>query len=123
MKLLTTEGYEAIALKRFRIFKNPGDLEYYDKVLQNGYKLDGDKVPVITTQHASKGRQAAKVIVFAERGRKCAEEEDAEHRLAYVATTRTKGDLEICAERMVDWAEMPYEYPIESAAPISEEVL
>lgn len=114
MKLLTTDGYEAIALKKFRIFKNAGDLEYYDKVLQNGYKLDGEKVPVITTQHASKGRQAPKVVVFSERGRKCAEEEDAEHRLAYVATTRTKGDLEICAERMVEWAEMPYEFPMEA---------
>lgn len=117
-KLLTTEGYEAIALKKFRIFKHPGDLEYYDKVLQNGYSLDGKNVPVITTQHASKGRQAPKVLIFSERGRKCAEEEDAEHRLAYVAATRTRGDLEICAERLVDWAEMPYEYPIDQEASI-----
>lgn len=113
MKLLTTEGYEAIALKKFRVFKNAEDLEYYNRVIENGYRLDGEKVPVITTQHASKGRQAPKVVIFSERGRKCAEEADAEHRLAYVAATRTEGDLEICAERKVDWAEAPYEYPME----------
>ena len=110
-KFLTTEGYEAIALKRFRVFKHSEDLEYYERVVQNGHKLSSDGAPVITTMHASKGRQGKKVVVFSERGRKCALEEDAEHRLAYVAVTRTQGDLEICADRLVEWAELPYEYP------------
>lgn len=108
---LTSDGYEAIALKKFRVFKHAEDLEYYERVRENGYSLSGTGVPVITTIHASKGRQKPKVLVFSERGRKCALEEDPEHRLAYVAVTRTQGDLEVCAERLVDWAEMPYNYP------------
>ncbi len=120
-KFLTSEGYEAIALKSFRVFKHAEDLEYYERVIQNGHSLSGSGVPVVTTIHASKGRQGKKVLVFSERGRKCALEEDAEHRLAYVAVTRTQGDLEICDDRLVEWAELPYEYP--QADQKKEEVL
>jgi superfamily I DNA/RNA helicase len=93
--------------------KHPEDLEYYDRVVKNGYGLDGRGAPVVTTIHGSKGRQAEGVTVFNEMGRRCWDDQDTEHRLAYVASTRTRGDLEICADRRVEWAASQYDYPTE----------
>lgn len=117
-KILTAEGAEAIRAQQFRVFDHPEDLEYYKRVVENGYSLQVTNqegkitVPVITTIHGSKGRQAPKVVIFQEMGKKCKEDMDNEHRLAYVAATRTEGGIEICAERTVDWAEESYDYPM-----------
>jgi hypothetical protein len=119
MKILTEDGADLIRGKHFRSLKHADDLEYYDRVIDNGYSLetvdekDEINVPVITTIHGAKGRQSPRVVVFNEMGRKCGEDDmDTEHRLAYVAATRTSGELEVCSERMVDWAEKMYEYPL-----------
>ncbi len=119
MKILTEDGADLIRGKHFRSLKHADDLEYYDRVIDNGYSLetvdeqDQINVPVITTIHGAKGRQSPRVVVFNEMGRKCGEDDmDTEHRLAYVAATRTSGELEVCSERMVDWAEKMYEYPL-----------
>lgn len=111
-KILTSEGADLVRMKRYHALKYTNDLEYYARVIGNGYKLDGD-LPTITTIHGSKGRQAEEVVVFTEMGRKCWEDPDTEHRLAFVAATRTKGSLEFCAERTVEWAENSYDYPVE----------
>jgi superfamily I DNA/RNA helicase len=109
--ILTQDGADIIRMKSYRLFRHADDLAYYDRVIENGYDLEGN-CPIITTMHGSKGRQAEQVIVFNEMGRKCWDDPDTEHRLAYVAATRTRGELEICNERTLDWAEMPYEYPV-----------
>jgi len=111
-RILTLEGANVIATKDYNQLNRSDDLKYYSDVLERGYPLDGDKCTVITTMHASKGREADRVVIFNERGRRCVEDTDSEHRLAYVAATRTMGDLEICMERNVDWAEYPYDYPL-----------
>lgn len=119
-KILTEKGAELVRSRSYRAFKHPEDLEYYHRVVENGHSLDivdaegKVRVPVITTIHGSKGRQAPQVVVFTEMGRKCWEDADTEHRLAYVAATRTQGMLEFCAERKVEWAESPYNYPIKT---------
>lgn len=110
-KILTMEGANLIATKSYQHLHRADDLLYYKKVLERGLPLDGEKCTIITTMHASKGREADRVVIFNERGRRCVEDVDSEHRLAYVAATRTMGDLEICMERNVDWAEYPYDFP------------
>jgi len=120
-KILTQEGADIIRARNLQALKPSyvGDFEYYHRVVDNGYSLqtvDADgktRVPIITTIHGSKGRQAPRVVVFSEFGQKCKEDMDNEHRLAYVASTRTYGSLEICAQRRVDYAEERYEYPVE----------
>lgn len=114
-KILTEEGSEVISLRQFGVLKHSSDLEYYRRLREKGYDLRG-KCPVITTLHGSKGREAKNVVLFTETSRKCWEDPESEHRLAYVGSTRTQGTLEICAERTVDWAEIPYEYPSEDKA-------
>ena len=109
-KVLTVDGAEVIRQKHFRALKYPDDLEYYDRVVENGYSLE-QACPIITTIHGSKGRQADQVVLFAEMGKKCWDDPDTEHRLAYVGATRTRGDLTICQDRTVDWAEEYYDYP------------
>ena len=111
-KILTEQGSDTIQGRDYRTFKHADDLEYYARVKGNGYSLGGTKIPSITTIHGSKGRQAPGVVVFSEMGMKCFEDHDSEHRLAYVASTRTQGELQICAERTVDWAEGQYDYPM-----------
>ena len=111
-KILTEEGVSLIRGQNLRAFKYAEDMEYYRRVVENGYTLDGKEIPVITTIHGSKGRQAPRVVIFEEMGKKCKDDMDNEHRLAYVAATRTRGDLQICAERTVDWAEETYDYPL-----------
>lgn len=111
-KILTEHGADAIRGRDYRTLKHADDLEYYARVKGNGYALGGTKIPSITTIHGSKGRQAPGVVVFSEMGMKCFEDHDSEHRLAYVASTRTQGELQICAERTVDWAEGQYDYPL-----------
>lgn len=114
-KIVTEAGANLIQSKTYRAFKHPDDLEYYHRVIQNGHSLHADKIPIITTIHGSKGREAPSVVVFSEMGSKCWDDQDSEHRLAYVAATRTQGELEICAERTVGWAKTKYDYPIEKA--------
>lgn len=111
-KILTEEGVRAVRERQYSRMKHAEDLEYYDRVIKNGYDLDAERVPTITTIHGAKGRQADGVTVFSEMGRRCWEDPDTEHRLAYVAATRTKGDLEICADRRVEWAASVYDYPV-----------
>lgn len=111
-KILTSEGAEAIRMRYYNVFDHSEDFEYYHRVLENGYKLTGPNIPVITTMHGSKGRQAKKVVVFSEMSKRCWEDEDSEHRLAFVAMTRTEGVLEVCAQQTVDWAKENYDYPI-----------
>jgi len=111
-KVLTAEGADAIRRRYYNLFKHSEDFEFYHQVLDNGYKLSGPNIPVITTMHGSKGRQAKKVVVFSEMSKRCWEDEDSEHRLAFVAMTRTEGALQICAQQTVDWAKMNYDYPI-----------
>jgi len=112
-KLLTQEGADVVRQRAYRVFRHPEDLEYYHRVVQNGHSLDGTEIPVITTIHGSKGRQAPRVVVFDEMNGKCWDDPDAEHRLAYVAATRTRGDVEICAEKNVGWAHDRYDYPVD----------
>jgi superfamily I DNA/RNA helicase len=121
-RILTREGAAAIRERRFRAMKHSDDLDYYDRVLKNGYSLDQTNVPVITTIHGSKGRQAPHVTIFSEASRRCWEDPDSEHRLAYVAATRTEGDLSICVDRRVSWANSPYSYPVEKSSLTPEEV-
>lgn len=109
--ILTYEGSQVIHHRQYGLFKHSSDLEYYARVRRNGYDLDS-KGPTIVTIHGVKGRQAPHVTVFSEMGKKCWSDADTEHRLAYVASTRTKGSLEICYDRQVDWAESNYEYPV-----------
>lgn len=112
-EVLTPEGVAMIVGKRYRLMRHSDDLEYYDRVIRRGHPLDDRRVPTITTIHGSKGRQAEEVVLFSEMSRKCWDDEDTEHRLAYVAATRTRGGLTICADRTVDWARTQYDYPVE----------
>lgn len=118
-KILTYEGADLIRSGHYQALRHADDLEYYRRVVENGHELDPDaKIPHITTIHGSKGREAPFVTVFTEMGNKCWDQDpDSEHRLAYVAATRTKGDVEICAERTVNWAQSKYDYPVASEQP------
>lgn len=109
--ILTSEGAEAISNRYYQVFGQAQDFDYYQRVLDNGYKLIGENMPTITTLHGSKGRQAPKVVLFSEVSKKCLEDEDSEHRLAFVGATRTQGSLQICAENTVEWATNQYDYP------------
>jgi superfamily I DNA/RNA helicase len=116
-KLLTEKGADVIRSQDYRTLKHSEDLEFYHRVKENGYSLEGKEIPTITTIHGSKGRQAPSVVVFDETGAKCFDDPDSEHRLAYVASTRTQGELQICAERTVEWAHRRYDYPVPKEAP------
>lgn len=113
LKILTSDGAEAVKTKRYALMKHRDDLEFYDRVVKNGHSLAA-RWPVITTIHGAKGRQAPHVVLFAETSRRCWSDPDGEHRLAYVGATRTEGDVDICVERRVDWADAPYTYPVEA---------
>lgn len=113
-KILTSEGAEAISMRYYKVFDHAEEFEYFHRVVDNGYKLTGENMPTITTIHGSKGRQAKRVTVFSEMGKKCWQDADSEHRLAFVAMTRTQGILQICAEQTVPWAELKYDYPVKA---------
>lgn len=110
--ILTGEGAELVRMRYYNAFDHSEDFEFYHRVLENGYKLTGDNMPTITTIHGSKGRQSKKVVLFSQMSKKCWEDPDSEHRLAFVGATRTEGILQICAEQTVDWASEQYDYPI-----------
>lgn len=110
-KILTEEGAIIIRDRKYELMKHAGDLRYYEKVQKNGHELRGGG-PTITTIHGSKGREKDHVVVFTEASRKCWQDPDNEHRLAYVAVTRTKRALTICHEHVLDWTPMSYDYPI-----------
>lgn len=116
MKILTDDGARVIRERRHDIFRHTDDFDYYHRVTKNGYALDAQNAPVITTIHGSKGRQAPHVVVFTEMSRKCWDDRDSEHRLAYVAATRTEGSVDVCDESLVDWAATAYDYPVEETA-------
>jgi len=111
--VLTQEGMNVISEREYWTLKHSLDLEYYDRVVKNGYSLDADPehIPKITTIHGSKGREAEQAIVFSEMSNRCWDDPDSEHRLAYVAATRTQSDLTVCAENTVEWARSQYHYP------------
>lgn len=111
-EILTPAGASVVRMKDLRKLKHADDLAYYERVIENGYSLMSEKMPVITTMHGSKGREAPHVVVFSEMGGKCWKDPDTEHRLAYVAASRTYGTLEVCQERKLDWADHPYDYPV-----------
>lgn len=113
-EILTAEGSEAVQMRYYKIFEHSEDFEYYHRVVENGYKLTGENMPTITTIHGSKGRQAKRVTIFSEMGKKCWQDADSEHRLAFVAMTRTEGILQVCAEQTVEWAELKYDYPVKN---------
>jgi hypothetical protein len=112
--VVTLAGADAITNRHYRMFKHSDDFEYYQRVVANGHQLDEERTPVITTIHGSKGRQAKRVVVFSEMSKRCWGDSDTEHRLAYVAATRTETDLTICTERRVEWARSEYDYPVEA---------
>lgn len=113
--LLTAEGAHVIQERGYRELRHAENLEYFDRVVRNGFALDGGgKVARITTIHGAKGREAQEVVVFNEMTQKCWDNPDAEHRLAYVAATRTKADLTVCLEKKAQWAKDQYDYPIEA---------
>lgn len=115
MKILTEEGTQVIRQKFFNVFKHSDDLEFYNRVTENGYDLEGD-CPIITTIHGSKGRQKGRVVLFSEMGMRCMQDVDTEHRLAYVGATRTKRYLEICDESTLPWSKVThYNYPNEKS--------
>jgi superfamily I DNA/RNA helicase len=109
--ILTPEGAEAIRSRKWGLMRHQDDLGYYDRLTKGGHSLSGFGCPVITTIHGSKGRQAQRVAVMSEMGHRCWDDTDTEHRLAYVASTRTQRDLLICDERTVEWAADQYDYP------------
>lgn len=111
LNILTDTGADVIRKKVYHLFGHQEDFEYYDRVVKNGYDLSS-RGPTITTIHGSKGRQADRAIVFTEMGRRCWDDPETEHRLAYVAATRTKGDLTLCAQQTSDWMALKYNYPI-----------
>jgi len=117
-KILTDKGADVIRTRDYRTMKHSEDLEYYHRVEENGYSLEGKEIPTITTIHGSKGRQAPAVVVFNEASSRCFEDPDSEHRLAYVASTRTQGELQICAEKTLDWTPKQYDYPVPKEAPV-----
>ncbi|HEY5444620.1 MAG TPA: ATP-dependent helicase [Pyrinomonadaceae bacterium] len=107
-----TEGFmKAIREKNRRdVDLNFGD--YYDKLNQARY--DFEKLPKtrIGTIHASKGRQAKRVWLWAETFPKAlAKAGDDEHRVAFVGATRMQHELMIVRERLIgDWTR-EYRYP------------
>jgi superfamily I DNA/RNA helicase len=111
MGFLTPEGVITLQERHYRTLKFSEDLEYYDRVSKAGHDLHAEKVPVVTTIHGSKGRQAERVLVFSEMSKRCWADRDTEHRLAYVAATRTQTDVTVCGEDGVDWANDHYDYP------------
>ncbi len=111
LKILTPDGLHTIEQRRYGTFRHTSDFEYYHRVVANGHRLS-DPGPVITTIHASKGRQAPHVVVFNEMSWKCWNDRDTEHRLAYVAATRTEGSVSVCEQQNVGWAETRYDYPV-----------
>lgn len=123
LKILTPEGAAVISEKEYHTMRHASDLDYYERVAKNGYDIfDEDqmkRVPLITTIHGSKGREATKVVVFSEMSDKCWNDPDTEHRLFYVAVTRTRSDVIICMENTVHWARSAYDFPVD--VPIEEE--
>lgn len=113
LKIVTDDGYRVVKNRDYTVMKHSDDLSYYQRVVDNGYSLDPSGGPIISTIHGAKGRQAPHVVVFSEMGRRCWEDRDSEHRLAYVAATRAQVQLEVCHDRSVDWAEAQYPYPTE----------
>lgn len=110
LNILTAEGAQAITQRLYSVMDHPDDLAYYDRLTQNGHDLD-DRGATITTIHGAKGREADLAVVFTEMGQRCWKDPDTEHRLAYVASTRTRSDLLIYSDSKVEWATQRYDYP------------
>jgi len=126
-KILTGEGARVIAERNYQVLNYTNDFRYYDRLSANGYALeyegeDERKIPRITTIHGAKGRQAEQTVVFTEMSGRCWEDFETEHRLAYVAVTRTETDVNICWENRVNWAKDFYDYPVPEEVPNPEQV-
>lgn len=111
MGVLTGDGARLVQEREVRSLNHSEDFVFYERVVRGGHDIDDGDIPVITTMHGSKGREAESVVLFNEMGQSCWADHDSEHRLAYVAATRTKGDLVVCAEQTVEWAWHSYDYP------------
>jgi superfamily I DNA/RNA helicase len=87
--------------------------EYYDALIEKNYDLVKDRPSIrVSTIHGYKGREAETVALFSEMYPKLCTQED-EHRVAYVGLTRTRKNLVICHEQVVeDWTRL-YPYPEE----------
>jgi superfamily I DNA/RNA helicase len=110
-KVLTKDGERLIRERDYEKMKHAEYLAYYDRLIRNGHGLKRGG-PRITTMHGSKGRQASSVVVFSEIGRRCMDEPDSEHRLAYVGVTRTETDVTIVDEQTLSWTVDQYPYPM-----------
>jgi hypothetical protein len=115
--ILTDEGASVINEKEYHSLNFTSDHEYYERLTKNGHLLDtesyGKNIPKITTIHGSKGRQAEQAVVFVEMSTKCWDDYETEHRLAYVASTRTETNLFVCYDSKVGWARSEYDYPLD----------
>jgi superfamily I DNA/RNA helicase len=111
-KLLTTEGAQVVSEKEFHTMKHQDNMEYYERLSKNNFEVeDSEKIARIVTIHGSKGREADSVIIFNEMTSKCWNDPDTEHRLAYVAATRSRGDVTVCFDKKLDYARDEYSYP------------
>lgn len=111
-KLLTTEGAQVVSGKEFHTMKHQDNMEYYERLSKNNFEVeDSEKIARIVTIHGAKGREADSVIIFNEMTAKCWNDPDTEHRLAYVAATRSRGDVTICFDKKLDYARDEYSYP------------
>lgn len=111
-KILTEDGARVVRERKYDVMKHSEYLEYYHRVIKNGYALRSSDGPTITTIHGSKGRQAPHVVVYTEMGRRCWDDPDSEHRLAYVAATRTQNSVTFVADNTTEWMHEQYPYPI-----------
>jgi superfamily I DNA/RNA helicase len=110
-KYILPDFVSVMKSRNWDFFKHADDLAYYERLRRNNWDLTDNGAPIITTIHGSKGREREHVVVFSETSRRCWDHPDDEHRLAYVAATRAKHELTICGDRLVDWANVRYDYP------------
>lgn len=108
-----TEEFWAALLERDWSIADIKFSEYYKALEESGWVLGGEKEPdiTVTTIHGSKGRESDSVFVWDETLPKCLVEEG-EHRVAYVAATRTRGPLYIMSSPVTSWNTQAYDYPI-----------
>lgn len=84
--------------------------EYYATLEAAGYDLGTRPSVIITTIHGAKGLEADRVFLFVEAYPRTLLDER-EHRVAYVAATRTRGDLSLIREPMLGTWTRAYAYP------------
>jgi len=94
---------ELISQEWYKIFNKVSlnDLEYLRNCKRNGYNLKVEPKIRISTIHKAKGGESENVIIFTDVSQKVWEhiDDDEEHRVWYVAVTRTKNNLFIVNEK------------------------